>query len=101
MTPLCAAVVVLEGQYRFLSTTASTFTWVSAGNIGDVTSWSSYHLLLLAALWLSQLLLTCHVWTPTSGRMEKIQKYRIQNTENRIQNTKYTIPNTQYRIHNT
>ena len=81
VTPLCAAVVVLEGQYRFLSTAASTFTWVSAGNIGDVTSWSGYHLLLLAALWLSQLLLTCHVWTPTSGRMEKIQKYRIPNTE--------------------
>jgi hypothetical protein len=64
---------MMECHYNLLSLSSPHYAWVCP-DITSPTSWTSYHVIMLGALWLSQLMLTWHIWRPTSGRMDKIQQ---------------------------
>ncbi|XP_071105031.1 chitin synthase chs-2-like [Haliotis cracherodii] len=71
VTPTCAAVVMLQCEFNFILFPGDTYTWVCPS---QEDPWLKYHLILLGLVWLSQVIVTEHVWFPDSSRMAKIER---------------------------
>ncbi|XP_050401179.2 chitin synthase chs-2 [Patella vulgata] len=70
-TPVTATVVMMQCRYNFLPSSANFYFWVCPDIDGDFVT---YHYVLLALAWLSQMIITSHIWFQHSDRMSKVER---------------------------
>lgn len=68
-TPVAVAIVVFQNVYKFMPT--GSFIWVVPETGSDL--WM-LHLAWIGVLWLSEIFIVFHIWFPSNGRMEKIDR---------------------------
>ena len=69
-TPVSVAIIILQCKFRFLST--GNLIWIGVED--DPDTWIVY-LSWLGVLWISEIYINAHIWFPSNGRMEKIDRF--------------------------
>ena len=69
-TPITLGLVLAQCYTDFIP--SYLYIWLCPESTGDLRL---FHLLWLCVLWISQLIVTGHVWSPKNGRMAKIDRF--------------------------
>jgi len=68
-TPVTLAIIIAQCYTRFLP--SYLYVWLCPEMVGEIRM---FHLMWLGILWISQIILTAHTWSPKNGRMAKIER---------------------------
>ncbi|KAK3096905.1 hypothetical protein FSP39_004615 [Pinctada imbricata] len=68
-TPITLGLVLAQCYTNFIP--SYLYIWLCPESSGDLRL---FHLLWLCVLWISQLIVTGHIWSPKNGRMAKIER---------------------------
>lgn len=68
-TPATLAIILIQCYTKFIP--SYLYIWLCPESEGDVRL---FHLMWLGVLWVSQIILTVHIWFPKCGRMSKIDR---------------------------
>ncbi|XP_060062788.1 chitin synthase chs-2-like [Ylistrum balloti] len=68
-TPLTLGIIIVQCYSKFIP--SYLYIWLCPEMAGEIRM---FHLLWLGVLWVSQIILTSHIWFPRNGRMAKIDR---------------------------
>ncbi|XP_069137723.1 chitin synthase chs-2-like [Argopecten irradians] len=68
-TPITIGIIIVQCYTKFIP--SYIYIWLCPEMAGDIRM---FHLMWLGVLWVSQIILTSHIWFPRNGRMAKIDR---------------------------